>query len=184
MLEKKEVSLRLLKEKDAAGMLEWMHDPSISKFFQFDAAGMSLEKVQKFIEDSLADAKANKNFHFAIVDMQDEYLGTISLKNIDCSAKAAEYAVCLRKMAQGTGVALIATKLLLEYAFEDMALNRVFLNVLSENTKAIHLYEKCGFVYEGEFRQHIYAHGELKNLKWYSLLRDEYVNLVRFTERD
>lgn len=39
---------------------------------------MTLEKVKKFIENSFNE----ENKHFAIVNSSDEYLGTISLKNI------------------------------------------------------------------------------------------------------
>jgi len=54
--------------------------------------------------------------------------------------------------------------------------------VLAENKKAIHLYEKCGFVYEGEFRKHLFLKGKFRTLKWYSILREEYI--LRPRERE
>lgn len=169
-----DVLLRPLEKRDASGMLEWMHDPDINQYFRFDAGNMTADKAEEFIENSVKEAKERKSFHFAIADKNDEYLGTISLKNIDWDAKAAEYAVCLRNSAQGTGAAYAATQKLLEIAFEGLHLRRVFLNVLPENKRAIHLYEKCGFVYEGEFRKHLFLKGEVRNLKWYSILKEEY----------
>lgn len=169
------IFLRLLKQKDVNGMLEWMHDPDINKFFRFDAANMTEDKAKEFVEISIKDANEQKSFNYAIINDNDEYLGTISLKDIDWDAKTAEYAISLRRSAQGKGIATLATEKVLEIAFEQLNLNRVFLNVLSENKKAIHLYEKCGFVYEGEFRKHLYLKGELKDLKWYSVLKEEYV---------
>lgn len=169
-----DISLRVLQKADAQGMLEWMHDKDINCFFRFDAENMTEEKAFKFIEDSIKDIEERKSYNFAITDTKNQYLGTISLKDVDWDARIAEYAISLRKSAQGRGIATIATKKLFEIAFEKLRLNRIFLNVLSENKKAIHMYEKCGFVYEGEFRQHIFLKGELKNLKWYSILKEEY----------
>lgn len=167
--------LRLLKEKDAAGMLEWMHDPKVNQFFRFDADNMTLEKAKEFIKQSSVDAERRRSFNFAITEDNDEYLGTISLKDIDWEAGTAEYAISVRTIAQNRGIATKATNEILRYAFEELNLNRVFLNVLSDNDKAIHLYEKCGFVYEGMFQNHINIRGVNKSLKWYAFMRKDWM---------
>ena len=64
--------------------------------------------------------------------------------------------------------------MLLDLAFRKYGLHRVYLNVFSDNTAAIKLYEKCGFIYEGEFREHICRDGKFINWKWYGILQDEY----------
>ena len=168
------MKLRKLDEKDAAGMLEWMHDPEIQKFFQIDMINRTKEDVIEFIHHSRIDMAEGESIHYAIADDTDEYLGTISLKDLDLMAKNAEYAISLRKKAQGRGIASEATKELLKRAFWEFKMERIYLNVLSENRKAIQLYEKCGFVYEGEFRKHLFLKGEYKTLKWYSMLKEEY----------
>lgn len=169
-----DISLRVLQKTDVQGMLEWMHDKDINRYFRFDAANMTEDKAVKFIENANNDIAEKKSYNFAIADAKNQYLGTISLKEIDWEAKAAEYAISLRKSAQGKGIAAAATRKLFELAFDELKLNRIFLNVLSENKRAIHMYEKCGFKYEGEFRQHIFLKGEIKNLKWYAILKEEY----------
>ena len=65
--------------------------------------------------------------HFAYVNEQDEYLGTISLKRISHVNDKAEYAVVARKCAQGTGAAKKATEELLQYAFHELGLHKVYL---------------------------------------------------------
>lgn len=167
--------LRRLEKKDADGMLEWMHDPEIQENFRFDASKKSKEDVLEFINNSRIEMIAGKDIHYAIADDLDEYLGTISLKDVDAEARNAEYAISLRKKAQGRGIAAEATEELLRLAFDEYGLERVYLNVLAENKKAIHLYEKCGFVYEGEFRKHLFLKGEFRTLKWYGILREEYI---------
>ena len=166
--------LRKLEEKDVEGMLEWMQDPEIRKSFRFGNEEVKREDILKFIEAAETEPIEGKSIHYAIVDEQDEYLGTISLKNVDLLAKKAEYAISLRRKAQGMGIGIQATKKILENAFDKFELERVYLNVLSDNERAIHLYEKCGFSYEGEFRKHLFLRGEYKSLKWYSMLKEEF----------
>ena len=44
--------LRELNNSDVSGMLDWMHDDSVNKFFRFKASSATEEAVQKFIDDS------------------------------------------------------------------------------------------------------------------------------------
>lgn len=167
--------LRTLRENDVYGMLDWMHDPEVNQFFRFDANSMTEEKALAFVEQAQKDMQDRINYNFAITEEDDEYLGTISLKDVDWEAGTAEFAISLRTKAQGKGLATKATKEILRFAFEDLGLNRIYLNVLSDNKKAIHLYEKCGFINEGEFVNHLLLRGKLRSLKWFAILKDNYM---------
>lgn len=169
--------LRKLKVEDVEGMLEWMCDSEIQKNFRFSMEKKRKEDILKFIETAETEPIHGKSIHYAIADEYDEYLGTISLKDIDLTAKNAEYAISLRKKAQGKGLAERATKEILHVAFDDFGFERIYLNVLAENLRAIYLYEKCGFVFEGEFRKHLFLKGEYRTLKWYAMLREDYANM-------
>lgn len=169
------MKLRRLEKKDAEGMLEWMKDPEIQKAFRFHAEQNDMQSVLTFIGNANIQLVDGKDLHYAITDERDEYLGTISLKNIDMKDKKAEYAISLRRGAQGKGIAFAATEEILKLAFESYKLERVYLNVLADNERAICLYERVGFVYEGAFRKHLFLRGEYKTLKWYSMLKEEYM---------
>lgn len=164
------MKLRELQIKDAPFMLEWMRDKDINRFFAFDSKSVTLESAKNYIENAQGD---KENRHYAIVDDEDQYMGTISLKKIDAKNKNAEYAISLRTCAQGKGYASFATKKLLEIAFVELDLFKVYLNVLSYNKRAIAFYEKIGFSYEGEFKHHLVKDGEFQNLKWYAKFREE-----------
>lgn len=170
------IRLRELREDDAQFMIEWMHDPDYQKCFKKNMLGISLEDAKHFCNQAKIsdDIKNGDSLHFAVVDDLDEYMGTISLKDIDWDNSSAEYAIVIRKSACGKGYAYRATHMLLDLAFRKYGLHRVYLNVFSDNTAAIKLYEKCGFIYEGEFREHICRDGKFINWKWYGILHDEY----------
>ena len=172
---KQNIVLRKLELKDTDGMLEWMNDQESREFFRFPSDYAKPANVIKFIESANIEPVENESIHYAIVNEKDEYLGTISLKNIDMKVKKAEYAIALRKTARSKGVGTRATKLILDKAFNKIGLNKVYLNVLSNNKRAIVLYEKVGFVFEGEFRQDIYINGKIQSLRWYSILKEEYI---------
>lgn len=104
--------IRKLEENDALNMLEWMHDSDVNCNFRFDFSKMTLDNVKEFIQNSFDE----KNQHFAIVNEQNEYMGTISLKNINKIDNNAEYAIVTRMVAHGKGFAFEATKEILEYA--------------------------------------------------------------------
>jgi len=162
--------IRKLCEKDVPLILEWMKDPQVNRFFRFDPENVSTETIQSFVDTSQDDAE---NIHLACTDDDDTYLGTVSLKHINPIDKNGEYAISFRRCAQGTGAASYATKKIIRIAFEERGLERIYLNVLSDNERAIRFYEKHGFKYEGEFRKHICIRGEQKDLKWYGLLKED-----------
>lgn len=164
--------LRNLDLKDRRGILEWMKDPTINQFFRFAPDTISEETINEFIKKTESDLK---NKHFAIVDTNDEYLGTISLKNIDYQNGNAEYAISLRQKAIGKDIAKEATDILLYIAFFELDLNKVYLNVLSTNIRAVRFYEKYGLTFEGEFIEHINIGGEYKSLKWFSMLKNQFL---------
>ena len=163
-------------EKDAPLMLEWMHDPQVQTGFKKNMLEASLEDALTFIRGAQDTeiSKVGQSMHFAIVNDEDEYLGTISLKNIDPLNETAEYAIATRKVAHGTGAAFLATGLLLQKAFFEYGLNRVFLSVYANNESAIRLYERSGFCFEGEFREHFLIDGKKVNWKWYGILKEEF----------
>lgn len=174
-------NLRRLLEKDVPFMIEWMRDEDIQQRFQKDMKSITEEQALAFCRSSEIPEKLTENIsiHFAIVDEKDDYLGTISLKNISLLNRTAEYAISTRKCVHGKGVSKEATRLLLEKAFDEYGLHKVYLNVLKDNIRAIHFYEKCGFVYEGEFREHIMKNGEYKTLVWYGMLKKEFDKKLR-----
>lgn len=157
--------LRRLENIDAEKMLEWMHDSSVNSNFRFDFSKMTLNDVLEFIKNSFDDV----NQHFAIVNEQNECMGTISLKNINKIDNNAEYAIVTRSSAHGKGFALKATKEIIEYAFNDLKLHKVYLNVLEENGRANNFYKKCGFHFEGMSKDSVYINGEYHNLNWYAI---------------
>lgn len=138
------VMLRELRADDAERMLEWMHDDSVMRWLQFDGKSKTIEDARYFISNANHD---NENIHRAIITDDGVYRGTISLKSI--TNKEAELAVAMCRDSIGKGYGTLAIGEMLLLAFEELQLNRVFLTVKKDNTRAMRAYEKNGFTLVG-----------------------------------
>ncbi len=67
-----------------------------------------------------------------------------------------------------------SARLVLEYAFTEVKLNRVELTADEANARAIRCYEKCGFVREGLLRQHRLTGGRFGNTVVMAILKPEW----------
>ena len=105
-------------------------------------------------------------------------IGTMAIYNIDTKNKQAEVGRIITgdPKYQGKGYAREAIGLLLTESFKEMDLDRIYLEVLDDNEKAISLYEKVGFKTEGIKRKGIMIGNERKDIRIMSLLRDEFLS--------
>ena len=132
--------LRKLEEKDAPLMLEWMHDPSVVEYMQADFASKTIDDCVDFIKSA---ADRTTGIHFAVVDDNDEYMGTVSLKHI--TDNDAEFAITVRKAAMGRGFSTFAMKEIIEYGFNTLNLNLIYWCVNPDNKRAVRFYDKNGY---------------------------------------
>lgn len=134
------MKLRKLERKDAPFMLEWMHDPAVVENMRTDFAQKTIEDCEAFI-----DASQNKkgDIHLAITDDSDEYMGTVSLKNVAVSE--AEFAIAVRRPAMGQGYAQYGMKEIIRHGLDDLGLASVYWCVSPENKRAVRFYDKNGY---------------------------------------
>lgn len=135
--------LRPLEKKDAQAMLQWMCDEDTVRFLPMGTKQYTLVDAEHFIENAKDETI---NLHRAVVDENDVYLGTISLKNIDTANGEAEFAIALSANARSTGAAAQAVKGIFSIAFRELGLRRVYLNVLAKNQRAVRFYEKLSAI--------------------------------------
>ena len=117
---------------------------------------------------------ASERFHW-IIEAEGRCIGIARLHAVDLENRKAKYAVGIfGPEFRGRGLGTEATRLILSYAFEVLALHRVELRVLAFNERAIACYEKCGFVREGIEREGAWIGGEWHSDVLMSILEREY----------
>lgn len=134
------MKLRNLQLKDAPFMLEWMQDDRVVHDLDKDFAVLTQIDCENFIKNS----KTDKDIHMAIVNDADDYMGTVSLKNIDQKRKIAEFGISIRSMAMGKGYSSFAMEEILKIA-KEKGIRSVFWYVSSNNKRALRFYDKNGY---------------------------------------
>jgi len=67
-----------------------------------------------------------------------------------------------------------AIRQLLSYAFNNLGLKRIYLEVLADNGVAIHVYEKFRFRVEGKLKNHVFKQGGWKDLIIMGICAEDY----------
>jgi RimJ/RimL family protein N-acetyltransferase len=104
------------------------------------------------------------------------YIGEAYLANPDWHVPSLELGYFVDQHALGQGFATEAARTVLRFAFEDLNLNRVDLQVRADNPASQRVAERCGFRCEGCQRlRHRRKDGLLVDRLWYGLLREEWL---------
>jgi len=83
---------------------------------------------------------------FLIDDFSNNHLGHIAYSSFDYSAQTAEIDCVLRGVKNVIpGLMSFCVKALVNWGFAVLQLNEIFLSTSKNNSRAIALYEKCGF---------------------------------------
>ena len=75
---------------------------------------------------------------------------------------------------QGHGYATEAAELVVDHAFHERRLNKVWAHVLASNTGSQRVLEKLGFTQEGRLRQNCFIDGDFEDVYHYGLLAEEW----------
>lgn len=111
----------------------------------------------------------------SIVDENDHLFGLVSLTSINTVNQTAEFHVMLGDLNNcEKGIGTFAVTEMINHAFYNLNLRRIELEVLADNLRAQHVYEKVGFVCEGTKRKAIFKNGQFVDLKMYAILREDY----------
>ncbi len=115
---------------------------------------------------------------FIIQNETDEIVGEVVLNEIDFDNRVGNIRISLfidKDLNRGYGTE--AMRLVMDYGFGMLNLNRIELEVYSFNSRAIHVYTKLGFKKEGIRRQCLYFNHAYHDAHIMGILADEYKTL-------
>ena len=126
----------------------------------------SAADTKAFIERSTQGAAEGTGWTL-VIRYEGNLSGTIGFNWIDRANRACEIGYWLAEDATGKGLITRSVRALLDFAFDDLALNRINLSIAVGNHPSRKVAERLGFTEEGIARQ----------AEW---LYDHYVDLVRY----
>lgn len=166
------MNLRELRLDDAPLMLSWMHDENVVGTLRGDFMSKTIDDCKSFITSSISES----NIHLAIVSDTDEYMGTVSLKNIEDGS--AEFAITVRAEAMRHGYSWFGMRSIIEKAFNEYGLDSVYWCVSRKNERAVRFYDKHNFHEIVDIpRKILDRYKGVENLKWYSVLKGDDINI-------
>ena len=144
------VTLRLPTPADEMHVLNWRNSPSVAPYMYRDDPITTVEHSRWFsgiIQDSESSV-------IRIAEIDSVAVGLSSLTRIDKRHKSCEWGGYLApEVSRGAGLGSAVLFLSLKLAFDELELNRVVIEALTNNEQAIGLYESVGFKREGLLRE-------------------------------
>ena len=133
----------------------------------------SKSDIEEYLEDI---SKDRSRFDFLIfLKESNKLVGEVVINDIDRNNRGASTRVSInRKEDFNKGYGTEAMILLLNYGFSMLNLHRIELEVFPFNERAIHVYEKIGFVREGIRRDGCFFNNKYYNMITMSILEEEF----------
>lgn len=132
------IELEILSLKTLETVRQWRNDDETSQFMEFREV-ITEEEQQKWFSSI-------QNAYYFVIKANSTEVGLIDLKKIDPVNKTAESGLLIgNKSFVGTGIALGASVLLLDFAFGELGLETVTAKISRKNTEAQKYNQLLGF---------------------------------------
>ncbi len=173
MLFGESIRLRAIEREDIPAFVRWFNDPEVRRYL------LMYKPLSKAREERWFEAHLDKQdeFIFAIEARTEEgwvHIGNIGLHRVDWKNRNATLGIVLGEKAYwGRGYGTDAVRTALRFAFQELNLHRVELEVVAENLRAIRCYEKAGFIREGTRREALFGDGRYHDAYMMAVLAGE-----------
>lgn len=166
------VYLRAIKEEDMESIYRSCQDEE-TLYMTGTRTPFTLDSIRQSYQQFSQDPSRHD---FAICSMAThEIIGDLAILDIDPDNHKAGFRIALHsRNTWNKGNGTEATQLALAFAFEDLQLNRLELEVYSHNVRGIKAYEKAGFKQEGTLRQSLYLNNAYFDEILMAMLREDY----------
>lgn len=133
------------------------------------------ERAERFIAVCRQMEEEGSGARLAIEDASDAaFVGWCGLTQWNRDHRSASLGYCLNQAAWGHGYATEAARVLLQWAFDTLDLNRVQAQTDTRNAASAHILEKLDFRREGTLREDCVVDGEVSDSWVYGLLRRQW----------
>lgn len=170
-------NLRPISFDDSEMVLEWRNQDFVRLNMYYHEV-IDLETHMKWFSSMMDDASSQ----YFIYEQNSIPLGLVAFTNIDRKnnkAFWAFYAADNKKIGVGVEMETLA----LQYAFEELQLNKLCCEVLEFNSSVISFHQKFGFKQEGIRRQDYFRDGKFFDIYELALFKDVYFKSKNVVEK-
>lgn len=136
---------------------------------------LSLAQVERRIA-GLTEGQGKEMYAFVLCLVDgDRAIGEVLLFDLDHANGRAQVGIFIGEPDEwGKGYGTDAVRAIVDFGFAELRLERIWLNVSTENPRAQRSYEKVGFVREATLRHDRWEGGRYTSGHVMSILRDEW----------
>jgi diamine N-acetyltransferase len=167
-----QLSLRALERGDLRFIHNLNNNRNIMSYW-FEEPYESFDELEELYNKHIHD---NAERRFVVENWDKELIGLVELIEIDYIHRSGEFQIIITPEHQGKGFAQTLINKALDYSFTILNLHKIYLHVSTENEKAIHLYQKAGFVEEGHLVEEFFINGQYRDVKRMYILQNAYLN--------
>lgn len=138
------VKLRLVEVKDAQFILSLRQNPSLSKYIS--STNITIEQQENWIKNYKVREKEEKEYYFIVGNLDSIPVGTVRIYDISFDEKKCVWGSFILSSKRPNGSSYEVMDLTIKFIEEELNLKQIKLDVRKDNVKAIHIYEKFGFV--------------------------------------
>ncbi|GMK40277.1 GNAT family acetyltransferase [Paenibacillus sp. CCS19] len=174
MMQTKRLTLRLLAPQDAEAIERLAADKEVADTTLGIPHPYPAGSSAGFIQGMMEAAERGDSYSFAVIRAEDEsFLGIVGI-HLQQRHNTAELAYWIGRPYWNRGYCTEAAARVMQYAFEELALNRVYAAAMTRNPGSYKVMEKLGMKHEGVLRSHIRKGDAYEDVTYYGILRSEY----------
>ena len=159
MLRGERVTLRAVERSDLPAIHAFRNDPEVEGRVYAAPIPHSLVELEAEFDAAAAKPMAERDPIVFAIEVDGAVVGRCNLFDPDTVGGTVRMGIAIARDHQARGIGTEAVDLLVAYAFRDLGVRRVWLDVLADNEQAIASYRKSGFVEEGRMRAHYWHEG-------------------------
>jgi RimJ/RimL family protein N-acetyltransferase len=174
----KRVRLAAPAPEDAQHFARWNEDSDFMRQMDTDYVRPRTVQDQEEMIKSMRSGENTMHFHIRTLD-DDRLLGFVVIHSIEWNNQTGLISIGIGDPEyRGKGYGSEAMRLAMHYAFNELNLYRLGLDVIANNERAVRAYEKLGFRHEGAMRQSVYRDGVRVDRLIMGILRDEWEEIA------
>ena len=180
-IETQRIILRQFKEEDALDMFNnWASDDEVTRYLTWPTHS-DIEVSKTILKMWIDEYSSQENYNWAIeIKGNGSVVGAIGLMNIDNDIENCEIGYCISGDLWNKGIMTEAFSAVINFAFKEVGFERITGRHHVDNVASGQVMEKCGLKYEGTLRKiHKINTGSLVDCKYYSILKEEYVESTK-----
>lgn len=169
------IRLRKINQNDLEQLFSFLSNDNVTRYMIIDKI-QDIKVVEKMINFMIDGYKNNRPTPWAIsLKENDEMIGICGFSKFDSQNRKAEVGYILSDKHWRKGIATEALKVVVDFAFNYMNLNKIEARCISKNVASENVMLKANMKLDAILREEKLHKQSYVDLKLYSILKEEYL---------